>query len=146
MSWLIWLGIMVALFLVELLTVDLIAIWFALSALVLVIVTAIFPQLYFGWQFCIFIVLSAVLLLSTRKIVKNLMKKRNDQETNLDLVLNHTGMVVTEINNNLEQGEVKINGIVWSARTEDASILSAQTLVTVVQIKGNKLIVKKQEN
>ena len=142
MSWLIWLGVMIALIAVELFTVDLVAVWFALSALVMVIITAVFPEMFFVWQFCIFLVLSAALLLSTRKMVKRLMRRKKDQETNLELIVNHTGRVVEEINNDLELGAVKINGIVWSARSENGEIIAENKLVRILQIKGNKLIVE----
>ncbi len=144
MSWLIWLGVMVVLLFIELVTVDMVAIWFAAAALVMVVITAIFPELFFVWQFCIFLTLSAVLVFSTRKIVKRLMKRKKNQETNLELVINHTGRVVEEINNDLERGTVKINGLIWSARSENGELIAANELVTVIQIKGNKLIVTKK--
>ncbi len=145
MAWLIWLGVMIALLFVELATVDMVAIWFAAASLVMVAVTAIFPDLFWVWQFCIFLAVSAVLLFSTRKIVKRLMKRKNDQETNLELVINHTGRVVEEIDNDREAGAVKINGIVWSARSENGDPIAADVLVTVLEIKGNKLIVTKKQ-
>ena len=145
MAWLIWLGVAVALLVIEVLTVDLIAVWFALSALVMVIVTAIFPQMFFVWQLLIFIILTAVLLISTRKLVKGFLKRRKGQETNLELILNHQGRVVEEINNDLEVGAVKINGIVWSARSQKGETIAKDELVIVLEIKGNKLIVEKNK-
>ncbi len=144
MSWLIWLGVMLLLLFIELLTVDLVAVWFACSALLMVIITAIFPEMMFVWQFAIFLLISVALVLSTRRFVKKIMKRKEGQETNLDLIINHTGRVVEEINNDLEVGTVKINGIVWSARSENGEIISADELVTVAQIQGNKLIVRKK--
>ena len=143
MAWLIWLGIAIAMLVVEAFTVDLIAIWFAVAGFVSVIITAIFPDLFYVWQILIFVVLSAVLVLSTRNMVKKFLKRKKDQETNLELVINHRGRVVDEINNDFERGEVKINGIVWSARTKNGEVVEKDALVTVLEIKGNKLIVEK---
>ena len=144
MSWLIWLGVMIVLIVVELITVDLVAVWFALASLLMVIITAFFPQMFFVWQFCIFLAVSTIAVLSTRKLVKKLMQRKKDQETNLELIVNHTGRVVEEIVNDLERGAVKINGIIWNARTENGETVAVDELVNVIQIKGNKLIVEKK--
>ena len=144
MSWLIWLGVMIVLIVVELITVDLVAVWFALASLLMVIKTAIFPQMFFVWQFCIFLAVSTIAVLSTRKLVKKLMQRKKDQETNLELIVNHTGRVVEEIVNDLERGAVKINGSIWNARTENGETVAVDELVNVIQIKGNKLIVEKK--
>lgn len=72
------------------------------------------------------------------------MQRKKDQETNLELIVNHTGRVVEEIVNDLERGAVKINGIIWNARTENGETVAVDELVNVIQIKGNKLIVEKK--
>ena len=146
MAWLIWLGVAVGLLLIEFITVDMIAIWFAAASLVMVVVTAIFPDMFWVWQFCIFLAIAALLVLSTRKFVKKFMKHKKNQETNLELVINHTGRVVEKIDNDLEVGAVKINGVVWSARSENGEPIAADELITVLEIKGNKLIVVKKSN
>lgn len=143
MAWLIWLGIAIAMLLIEAFTVDLIAVWFAVAGLINVVITAIFPELFYVWQILIFVLVATILLLSTRKMVKKFLKRRQDQETNLDLVVNHKGRVMEEINNDYETGAVKINGIVWSARSANGEIVEIDALVNVLQIKGNKLIVEK---
>ena len=97
------------------------------------------------WQAAIFLSLSAILLVSTRKLVKRLMQRRSGSETNLELILNHTGIVTEDVNNDLAKGAVKINSIVWSARSLDGAEIPANTLVTVCKIDGNKLIVKTKE-
>lgn len=70
------------------------------------------------------------------------MQKRKDGETNLDLILNHKAIVIEEINNDLSLGAVRINGIVWNARSLNENIISDGALVNVVKIDGNKLIVE----
>ena len=72
------------------------------------------------------------------------MQRKKDQETNLELIVNHTGRVGEEIVNDLERGAVKINGIIWNARTENGETVAVDELVNVIQIKGNKLIVEKK--
>lgn len=144
--WVLWLGLAVVLFIVELTTTDLVAVWFALAALVLGIVTAIFDKLPVVWQVVIFVALSALLVILTRRFVRKLLQHRKDQETNLELVVNHTAMVVEDIDNDREAGAIKINGLIWSARSADGEKIDKEVLVTVREIRGNKaIVVRKQE-
>ena len=144
MMWL-WFGLTVGLLAVELATTELVAVWFAVATLILGIVTAFFPSLGVVWQVVIFVVLSMVLVLATRSFVKKIMKRNKNRETNLELVLNHTAVVVEEICNDLEKGAVKINGLIWNARSEDGEDIKKDELVTVKEIRGNKAIVAKYE-
>ena len=144
MTWLVWLIFGVVLLGIELATTELVVIWFALSALVLTIVTAII-DVHIAWQITIFVLLSAVLLLCTRRAVRRLLRKHKISDTNLDLVLLHNGRVVTRIDNDLETGEVKINGLVWTARSVVGAVIEEGALVTVQEIQGNKLLVIRAE-
>ena len=145
MWWILWLGSAMALLVLEMLVTDLVSIWFAAAAFLVGIVTAIFPSLHWGWQIFIFAILSAALLFSTRPLVKKFLKKRKSQETNLELILGHVGIVEEDVNNDLALGAVRINGLVWSARSEDGTEIEKGEFVVVQNISGNKLIVKKRE-
>ena len=63
--------------------------------------------------------------------------------TNLDAVIGETAVVVEEISNTEETGAVKIQGKVWSARSENGEVIEKDAIVSVVEIKGVKLICKK---
>ena len=140
----IWFGLALTLLVAELCTIDLVAIWFAISALVLGILAAIFTELQWGWQALIFVLLSTGLFLATRPFVKKFMKRKKGQETNLELVIDNTARVVEVIDNSREVGAAKINGLIWTARSVDGSIIEVDELVLVKEIKGNKLIVEKK--
>ncbi len=144
MSW-VWFSCAVLLIVIELLTTELVSVWFALSALVLGIVAAIFPALDVVWQVAIFIVLSTGLLLGTRKFVKKLLAQKDTQGTNLDLIIGHTAIVTEEIDNIKACGAVKINGLEWSARAFDNTVIEQGTVVTVKEINGNKVFVEKNQ-
>ena len=139
----VWFGLALVFLVAELCTIDLVAIWFAISALILGILAAIFTELQWGWQALIFVVLSTSLFLATRPFVKKFMRRKKGQETNLELVVGNTARVVETIDNSRETGAVKINGLVWTARSIDGSVLEVDELVLVREIKGNKLIVEK---
>lgn len=144
MFWIIWIIAAVILLGIEFATVDFVAIWFGISAIVLTVLTAIFQELDFVWQLLIFVALATILLFATRPFVKKFLKRKDSQETNLELVLNHTGIVVEPINNDLSIGAVKINGLIWSARAFDNQEIEDGVLVVVKEIQGNKLIVERK--
>ena len=143
--WVAWLCLAIFCIGFETITTELVAVWFAFSALITCIVVAIFPQMEIVWQLLIFIILSVALLLATRPLVKKLLKRKKDQDTNLELVLKHRALVIEDINNDLEQGSIKINGLVWTARSENGNLIAKDALVTVVRIQGNKAIVKEEK-
>lgn len=145
MCWLIWLAIAVALLVVELMTTELVSIWFSISALITGIVVGIFPQLHWAWQLMIFALLAIVLLFATRPFVKQFLRSRKSQETNLGLIIHHQGVVEEEIDNALSQGTVKINGLVWTARSESGEKIPCGEFVVVARIDGNKLYVNRQK-
>ena len=140
-----WFIIAIGLLIVELSTVELVAIWFALSSLVLGVLVSIFPEMPMLLQVAIFVILSGILVLSTRKLVKKITARKKGQETNLELVVGHTARVVEKIDNEREVGAVKINGLIWSARSENNEVIENDTLVTIKEIKGNKAIVFEKE-
>ena len=145
MTWVAWIAFAVVLFIVELTTTDLVAVWFALAAMALAIITAIFEKLPLVWQIVIFVALSTLLVVLTRRFVKKLTQRKKDQETNLELVVNHTALVVEDIDNDREAGAIKINGLIWNARSANGEKIEKETLVTVREIQGNKAIVIKNE-
>ena len=140
-----WFALAVVLVVVELSTTQLVSIWLAASAAVTAVLTAIFPALGLQWQILIFVFLSAVLLLSTRKFVKKFMKRTKDQETNLELYIDKVVAVTEEIDNIKDTGAVKMNGIIWSARSIDGSVIPKDEYAVVKKIQGNKVIVARKE-
>lgn len=144
MFW-IWFIVAVAFLIIEALTVDLVSVWFAASALIMGVVAAIFPELDVWWEIGIFVALSFVLVLSTRKLVKKFFKRKKGQETNLELNIGHTAIVVEEIDNLHEKGSVKINGLVWTARSETGEVIEEGALVVFKSISGNKAFVERKK-
>ena len=142
MFW-IWFVVAVAFLFIEMMTTDLVSIWFAASAVLMGIIAAIFEELHLGWQIGIFAALSTVLFLATRKFVKKFFKRNKEQETNLELIVGHNAVVTGEIDNLFEKGEIKINGLFWSARSVDCEKIAEGEIVTIEKISGNKALVKK---
>ncbi len=142
--WILWLGVALALLILELLTTELVSIWFSIAALLMGIVTAIFPSLHWVWQMLIFALCATGLLILTRPFVKRFLKREDKQATNLDLIIGQTGQVEEDIDNDRSQGAVKVKGIVWNARSQSGETIPKGTLVRIESFDGNKLIVTKK--
>ena len=140
MVW-VWLALTIALIVVELCTTQLVSIWCALGACVTTIIVAIFPKIPVPVQILIFIVVSAALLFCTKKFVKKFLARTKEQSTNLELYYNKTAIVVEEIDNIQSTGAVKINGLVWTARSENGEVIERDAVVIFKKIDGNKAIV-----
>lgn len=134
----IWIGVAVFLAVVEMSSNQLVSIWFVLGAVVSAI-TAIFTGNIFV-QVIVFIVVSAVCLVATRPFIKKITKTKK-VSTNADSLIGQTGIVTIEIDNLSTQGQVKVNGQIWTARSKDGNIISVNEKVKVLEISGVKLIV-----
>ena len=141
-----WFGLAVLLFIIELSTVELVVIWFAIAALISGIIASIFTSLNIVWQAAIFVAIATALFFATRPFVKRFMAKKKGQETNLELIIGNIARVTERIENNRVTGLVKINGLTWTARSKDGEVIEVDELVIVKEIQGNKLIVEKQNS
>ena len=135
-----WLAAVIILGIVEALTVGLVTVWFALGAL-----AALISSLFDGplWlQILLFIVVTAVSLVTTRPLVKKYFGKGSHKPTNADMVIGKQAQVTEDIDNLTGTGAVKCMGKEWSARSENGEAIAKGEIVTAVKIEGVKLIVK----
>ena len=133
-----WLALVVLFSIVELCTFGLTTIWFALSALVMVLLS--FLPIPFRGQLAIFLVMAILLLVFTRPVaVKKL--KGGKVKTNVEDLAGRRALVVKAIKE-FETGEVKINGQIWSARAEQGGDLAEGTRCEVVRIEGAHAVVR----
>lgn len=131
-----WMIIFIVLILVELGTVNLVSIWFAIGALASFVLSFWVSDV--TWQIAMFVAVSFIALLLTRSFVK---KIRNGKPvaTNLDRVIGQIGIVTEEITK-LEPGEVKVDGKKWSAISSKK--IKVGSKVEILSIDGVKLNVK----
>ncbi len=141
MAWF-WLALAIALMVVELSTTQLLSLWFSIGAGITAIVKVIFSDIGIVWQVVIFAVVSLALLIATRPFVKRFLSKGGEgSKTNLELIIGKEAVVTEEIDNIKAQGAIKLNGLIWSARSGDESVIPADTIVTINEINGNKAVV-----
>ena len=137
---LLWFGIIVLTLIVEGQTADLVAIWFAPSAFVALILS--FFQVQFWVQFGVFVGLTLIGLLLSFTIFRPMMKKREKTvKTNADAMAGKLALVEEDVNNAIPTGVAKINGQLWTARMEDpAATAKKGEWVEIVRVEGSKLI------
>lgn len=143
---LIWLALALLLLIIEAVTVQMVCIWFCVGAVCAVITALLGGSLTV--QVVVFALVSVLSLVFTRRIVRDVLKVKKTP-TNADSVIGATGLVLEEINNEAETGRVRVEGLNWTARAEDGSIIPVGETVTVNAIAGVKLMVthnNKEEN
>lgn len=137
-----WAAAVVFFLLIEVITPQLTTVWFALGAAAALIACALDASQIL--QIIIFVIVTAIALAATRPLAKKLTKKTAFNPTNADRCIGKSAKVVEEIDNLKEEGAVKINGVVWSARSQNGEIIAKNELVTIKEINGVKLIVIKE--
>ena len=105
-SILLWLIIMVLCLIVEIISLGLTTIWFAVGALAAMI-TSVFHGST-ALQIIVFIAVSLLMLLITRPIAVKYLN-RNTTKTNTEAIIGETVQVVQTIDNIKETGQVKCN-------------------------------------
>lgn len=138
----IWGGVLVLMLVIEAASVQLTSIWFAAGALVSLITAIIKPEWY-AVQVVLFIVVSALSLITVRPLVKKHMKARF-QPTNADKCLGKEGVVTETIDGLAGTGLVRLDGNLWTARSADESVIEEGATVVADKIAGVKLIVHKK--
>jgi len=134
----VWFAIILIAGVIEALTMDLSSVWFSVGAFFALII-AIFAKELIWLQFVVFVVFSIALLLGLRPIFKKYIRK-NEIKTNADSLVGKTAVCIKPIIDG-ERGEVKIEGKIWTAIANEN--ISENEKVTVLAIKGVKLVVKK---
>ena len=141
MPW-VWLGVRVAAIVTEASTFALVAVWFIPSALISLLLSIFKLPLWL--QATVFLASSVLLMIFLKPFVKKVLKV-NYSPTNADTVIGKTGTVIEKIDNVAATGAVKIDGKVWTARSERDNItIDEGTLVKAMAIEGVKLICKKE--
>ncbi len=132
MHYWIWLALSGVFLVIEILTMSLIFLSFALAALIGAVASALLENSPLQW---IGFSIAAVLTLAfIRPIMKKyLFKNKTDSRTGVDALLHAQAKAITEITTST--GFIKLNDETWSARCAGASIPEAST-VEVVAING----------
>nr|WP_297708336.1 NfeD family protein [uncultured Butyrivibrio sp.] len=137
----VWLVLTIVLAVIELTTLGLITIWFAIGS-----VFALFVALLGGntWvQLIIFVIVSALTMLTVRPLATKYINSKV-KKTNIDAVIGRKLIAKTDIDNVKGTGKVDMDGSTWLAASSiDEVVINAGDEVRVVRVSGAKLIVEK---
>lgn len=136
--WALWIVIAVICGVIEMLTPQFFIAWFGVGALC----AALLASLGAGgsWQVSAFIVVSLVLVLSTKRLSAKWFRAEREQKTNVDALLGQEGLVTTPIPQN-GTGQVKTRNEIWTAVSADNCPIPAGVTVKVVRVEGVHLVV-----
>ena len=138
MESIIWLVLMVVFLIAEALTVSMISLWFAAGAVVALLLSLLHLQIWL--QVLLFFLVSGALLACLRPLFRRHVTPKLTP-TNVDAIVGTRCMVTAEIDNVCAAGQVKLNGIEWSARSVTGQIIPEGTLVRVERVEGVKVFV-----
>ena len=139
----IWLIIAIVLAIVELSTMGLVTIWFAIGAVVSMIFALLGGNIWV--QLISFIVVSTVILVAVRPLAEKYVN-RSIKKTNIDAVVGRKLIAKTDIDNLHGMGKVDFEGSTWIAQSSNDEItISAGEEVRVVKVVGAKLIVERAD-
>ena len=138
MDTIIWLALMIVFLVVEGATVVMVSLWFAAGALAAMVASLLGAPIWL--QVLLFLLVSAVLLACLRSVVRKHFTPKLTR-TNVDAVVGTQGYVMTAIDNLAAQGQVKLGGMEWTARSSDNNPIPEGTLVQVDKVEGVKVFV-----
>ena len=139
--WVVWLVVAIIMFVIEVVTTGLATLWFALGAIVAMVMDLCGAPL--ASQIIVMAIVSVVsfilCMIWVRPKLESL-RKKNVQRTNADRLIGRDGVVIVPLNGAEGKGQVKIDGQVWSAKAD--TDIAEGIKVTVKAIEGVKLVVE----
>lgn len=142
MDKIIWLILLIVFILTEAATVSVVSLWFAAGALVALVAALLGAQVWL--QTVLFVLVSAVMLLALRPVVKKHFTPKLTP-TNVDAVIGQEGFVTEDIDNLHGAGRVKLGANEWTARSSDGAPIRAGTRIRADKVEGVKLFVSALE-
>ena len=145
MNWegIIWMALMIIFLIVEAACpIHLVSVWFAAGSLVAGVVSFFNGPLWL--QITLFLVVSAGLLALMLPFVKKFLNPHRSA-TNIDSIIGTEGYVTADIDNLNAEGQVKLGGMYWTARSTSGKTIPTGTLVRVDRIEGVKVFVTEEK-
>ena len=139
--WIIWLIIFIVMIIIEAATTALATVWFAAGALVAMIMDLCGAphNLQIIVMAAVSVVTFVICMIWIRPKLESL-RRANVQRTNADRLIGMEGVVIVPVDPVEGKGQVKVEGQVWSAKSE--SSIKEGTKVKIRSIEGVKLLVE----
>jgi inner membrane protein len=137
--WWFWFGLAAVFIVGEVFTQGFFLLWFGIGALVAGLLELVGAGPGLTWS--AFVVVSAVLLLISRRFAERFTKKQ-PPGIGADRLIGRRGVVLSQIDNERNTGEVRIDKEIWRAESEDDDVIPAGTRVEVVRLEGTHAMVR----
>lgn len=138
-----WLVLLALFIVIEAATMGLTTIWFAGGAVAAFIVSILGGKVVI--QIILFLAVSILLLIFTRPFAAKYINNHK-VKTNIDGLIGKRAVITQDVNNLAATGEAQLDGMTWTARTDDDELkIPEGTTVIVQEIRGVRLIVKPEE-
>lgn len=142
-TWIVfWAIVFVITVLVEISTTQLVSIWFAGAAIVSFILALC--SVPYWIQLVVFVVSSVLLLVLSNLLFKDKILKFKKSPTNADTLIGQEIKLTKDVSL-LENGEARVRDVIWTVAVDEEITFKKDDLVIIKEIKGNKLIVTKND-
>ncbi|MCX4303463.1 MAG: NfeD family protein [Clostridia bacterium] len=138
--WQFWLILAGIFLIIEIITVGFLVFWFSVAALIAMIASFFIHNIIA--QASIFVIASTLLLFITRPFVEKITKKDEVIKTNAYSIEGKVAKVIVDVVPVEGQGQIKINGETWSAKSYNDTVIPKDTEVLIEKIDGVKAIIK----
>ena len=137
--WQIWLIASGVFFVIEIFTVGFLIFWLGIGALLAMLISFLTNNIII--QTAVFVISSGILIFATKPLV-NKLTKTETVPTNVYSIVGKKGIVIEDINYSTGTGQIKSEGEVWSAKTNEQINIPKGTEIEIESIDGVKVIVK----
>ena len=134
--WLIAAGVFLIL---EIFTMGFLVFWLSIGCLLAMLISFVTDSLIL--QTTVFVLSSGLLIFATKPLVKKFAEKDNTK-TNVYSLVGKKAIVTEDIDWTTGSGQIKFEGQVWSAKTEEQVNILKGTEVEIEKIEGVKAYVK----
>lgn len=137
--WQVWLIASGVFLIAEVFTVSFLVFWLSIGALLAMLVSFFTSNLII--QMTVFVISSGLLIFATKPLVNKLAKK-DIVPTNVYSIIGKKAIVVEDIDWNTGKGQIKVDGEIWSAKTQEQLSIPKGSEVEIESINGVKAYVK----
>ena len=137
--WQVWLIAAGVFLILEIFTLGFLVFWLSIGCILAMLVSFITDSIII--QTTVFVLSSVMLIFATKPLVKKFTEKDN-AKTNVYSLTGKKAIVIEDINWTEGTGQIKFEGQVWSAKTEEQVNIEKGTEVEIIKIEGVKAFVK----
>ncbi|MFN6992496.1 MAG: NfeD family protein [Fervidobacterium sp.] len=135
-----WIIFGVILMAIEIFTPTFFIFWFGLGSLAAAVVAYFYENTIF--ELLTFIIVSGVLVLSTRKLAKKI-SGEEVRSINVDEIIGKEAIVIEKIDNRKSKGVVKVSGDMWRAVSYDDNVTFENgEYVIIEKVEGAHVVVR----